>query len=77
MLVVTGFFNNEKFFPDTPVVIPQNKKVIVTIEEETEKATDTSSLPPISRYFGILSADTYGDGITYQQKLRSEWDEDA
>ncbi len=42
MLVVTGFFDKETFFPDNPVSIPQNKKVIVTIEdctieEETEK----------------------------------------
>ncbi len=34
MLVITGFFDKETFFPDTPVSIPQNKKVIVTIEEE-------------------------------------------
>jgi len=34
MLVVTGTFENEKFIPDTPVSIPQKKKVIVTIEEE-------------------------------------------
>ncbi len=37
MLVITGFFDKGMFFPDTPVSIPQNKKVIVTIEEETEK----------------------------------------
>jgi hypothetical protein len=36
MLVVTGFFDKETFFPDSPVSIPQKKKVIVTIEEETE-----------------------------------------
>ena len=34
MLVVTGIFENERFIPDRPVVIPQKKKVVVTIEEE-------------------------------------------
>jgi hypothetical protein len=26
-----------------------------------------------SSYRGILSPDTYGDGLAYQQKLRDEW----
>jgi len=30
---------------------------------------------PISRYFGILSPDTYGDGVAYQRKLRDEWND--
>ena len=34
MLVVTGIFDKERFIPDTPVSIPQKKKVVVTIEEE-------------------------------------------
>jgi hypothetical protein len=34
MLVITGIFENERFIPDTPVVIPQKKKVVVTIEED-------------------------------------------
>jgi hypothetical protein len=34
MLVVTGVFENERFIPDSPVSIPQKKKVVVTIEEE-------------------------------------------
>lgn len=30
---------------------------------------------PISRYFGIISPDAYGDGVAYQRKLRDEWDD--
>jgi hypothetical protein len=30
---------------------------------------------PISRYFGILSPNTYGDGVAYQRSLRDEWDD--
>ncbi len=37
MLVMTGFFDKERFFPDIPVSIPRNKRVTVTIEEKTEK----------------------------------------
>jgi hypothetical protein len=35
MLVVTGIFENERFIPDSPVSIPQKKKVVVTIEEDS------------------------------------------
>jgi len=36
MLVVTGFFENERFIPDIPVSIPQKKKVTITINDETD-----------------------------------------
>jgi len=39
MLVVTGIFEDKQFIPDRPVFIPQNKKVIVTIEEEPDAET--------------------------------------
>jgi hypothetical protein len=29
---------------------------------------------PISRYFGILSSGTFGDGVQYQRQIRDEWD---
>ena len=38
MLVVTGIFENETFVPDKPVLLPQRKRVIVTIEEEKGQA---------------------------------------
>jgi hypothetical protein len=34
MLVITGIFEDEKFIPDEPIVIPQKKKVVVTIEDD-------------------------------------------
>ena len=36
MLVITGIFENERFIPDIPVSIPQNKKVTITINDETD-----------------------------------------
>ena len=35
MLIATGIFENERFIPDTPISIPQKRKVVVTIEEDT------------------------------------------
>jgi len=37
MLIMTGIFENERFIPDNPISIPQNKKVVVTINEEMQK----------------------------------------
>jgi len=39
MLVVTGIFEDERFIPDTPVSIPQRKKVTVTIDENPTEET--------------------------------------
>ena len=41
MLVVTGTFENKTFIPDEPVLLPQHKKVIVTIIEEKGHAEQT------------------------------------
>jgi len=39
MLVVTGVFENERFIPDDPVSIPQNKRVVLTIEDDSVETT--------------------------------------
>jgi len=39
MLVITGIFEDKRFIPDSPVSIPQKKKVIVTIEEAPDART--------------------------------------
>ena len=69
MLVVTGVFENERFIPDEPVSIPQNIKVVVTIEEKFElvttdgknvkkqEAADSSPFQEFLQYKGILPAD--------------------
>jgi len=44
--------------------------------EKTENGpTPRQPRTPISRYFGILSPDTYGDGVVYQREVRDEWDD--
>jgi len=48
------------------------------LSKETHGASQqhsTTSRTPISRYFGIISEDTYGDGVAFQRKLRDEWND--
>jgi hypothetical protein len=48
-----------------------------TVEEALQMAAEKLANPnrmDISRYFGILSPNTYGDGVAYQRKIRDEWD---
>lgn len=66
------------------VEIPANRRIILEVPHEipvgpvilsfTPAYTANPRKTPISRFFGILSSNTYGDGVTYQRKLRDEWD---
>ena len=60
----------------TPARISTQKSDPCTVEGalQMEKAADPNR-KPISRYFGILSPNTYGDGVAYQRKIRDEWDD--
>ena len=42
---------------------------------ETQAIKTDVNRTPISRYFGILSPATYGDGVAYQRELRNEWND--
>jgi len=55
-----------------PREIP-TKTVIVTFSPSIQNATQKKT--PISQYFGILSPNTYGDGVAFQRELRDEWDD--
>jgi len=62
-----------KVFPDTLTGGCYN-----TVEEALQAAAEKAANPnskPISSYFGILSPDTYGNGVVYQRNLRDEWDD--
>lgn len=72
MLVVTGFFDHEKFIPDSPVIFPQNKKVVVTIEDCTiEEEKDfvgfntecEERLAALNRITGVIS----GNSMTLEE----------
>ena len=38
MLVLTGVFDKQTFLPDEPVTIPQNKRAVVMIQDETSQS---------------------------------------
>jgi len=64
------------------VEIPANRRLIINVPHEIPAGKTIITFTPeakpdrkpISRYLGILSPDTYGDGVNYQRKLREEWD---
>ena len=51
-MVITGFFEKETFVPDTPVSLPQGKRVVITIQEE--KAYPELSFKELSAKAKIL-----------------------
>jgi len=67
MPIVTGVFDKERFIPDIPISIPQKKKVVVTIEDNTEsykktkKAYQMSTLDELCGMFsdGKISVDDF------------------
>jgi len=71
---------SHKLVIDVPSEVPAGQAVLTFTPAQTRKPTDQRSdaspnYKPISQYFGILSPDTYGDGVAYQRKLRDEWDD--
>ena len=81
-LVIAGIFENERFFPDRPVSIPQKTKVIVTIEEEKPAETDCPTLtmaqieewskaPEIQSLVGVLKGANLQPDITISD-IRNE-----
>jgi len=65
---------SEQKTKDTPLPGGSYNTVEEALQAAEEKAADPNR-KPISRYFGILSPDTYGDGVTYQRNIRDEWDD--
>ena len=61
----------------TPAHTSVKNKDPATIEEALQMAEEKACAPnrkPISRFFGTLSQNTYGDGVAYQRAIRDEWD---
>ena len=55
---------------DVPHDVPAGKTILTFTPLPA-----TPNRKPISQYLGIISPDTYGDGVVYQRKLRDEWDD--
>ena len=58
---------------EVPREIPSGPVILTFTLVKEEKAADTKQ-KPISQFIGILSPDTFGDGVAYQRKIRDEWD---
>ena len=65
--------------------IPADRRITLEIPREvptgavvltfTPAKTEPQKKTPISRFFGILSPNTYGNSVDYQRSLRDEWDD--
>jgi len=61
---------------DVPPEVPEGQAKIIFFPTSTQRTqTAPPCRKPISAYFGIISPDTYGDGVAYQRSLRDEWDD--
>ena len=63
------------YFPAVGVERPLPGHTARTVEEALQIAAEKAANPnrkPISHYFGILSPETYGDGVAYQRAVRDE-----
>ena len=65
------------------VEIPANHRLTIDVPREVPAGRTILSFTPaagsdrkpISRYFGIVSLSSYGDGVAYQRAIRDEWDD--
>jgi hypothetical protein len=61
---------------DVPSEIPAGRTIIAFTPASAQETQDVSpDHKPISQFFGILSPNTYGDGVIYQRNIREEWDD--
>jgi hypothetical protein len=61
---------------DVPPEVPAGPVILTFTPASAQRAqTAPPCRKPISAYFGIISPDTYGDGVAYQRNLRDEWDD--
>ncbi|MCL2609481.1 MAG: hypothetical protein FWD94_06225 [Treponema sp.] len=60
---------------DVPREVPVGKVILAFTPAPTEAEAVAPGRKPISHYFGILSPETYGDGVAFQRQIRAEWDD--
>jgi hypothetical protein len=63
---------NHRITLDIPPQVPTGRTIIAFTPAKEQNSAQNRK--PISQFFGILSPDTYGDGVAYQRKIRDEWD---
>jgi len=82
---------NHRLIIDVPREVPTGEATIVyfpasatapktnrTLEDAMRRAAEKAANPnrrPLSDFVGIISPDTYGDGVAYQRAIRDEWND--
>ena len=75
---------------DVPREVPEGRAILAftpakkptgktnrTLEDALRRAEEKAADPnrrPLSHFLGILSPNTFGDGVAYQRAIRDEWD---
>jgi len=70
--------DNHKLTIDVPKEVPTGPVVITftpACVSAKKEQTAGFNRKPIPQHFGIISPNTYSDGVAYQRKLRDEWDD--
>jgi len=62
------------YFPTSTTTTKTNRTLEDALQRAAEKAADPNRRP-LSDFFGIISPDTYGDGVAYQRAIRDEWND--
>jgi len=62
------------YFPASAVRSRTNRTLEDALRRAAEKAADPNR-KPLSDFIGIISPDTYGDGVAYQRAIRDEWND--
>lgn len=72
MLVIAATFENGKFIPDQPLSIPQNRKVLLTIDDnaDTARITGQNGYMRLQKYKGTLRRE-----IDYKKELAEARDD--
>jgi len=66
------------YFPASPAAPAVAGETNRTLEDALRRAAEKAADPnrrPLSDFFGIISHDTYGDGVAYQRAIRDEWND--
>jgi len=65
---------NIVYFPASATAPRTNRTLEDALRRAAEKAADPNRRP-LSDFLGIISPDTYGDGVAYQRAIRDDWDD--
>ena len=66
------------------IFIPENRRIIIGVPSQIPTGAPAGirltwpvlkKRTPVSQYFDMIPAETFGSGVVYQRRLRDEWNE--